>query len=177
LSITNKESLVFLKVIGCFFILVIVSTNYFRHFQYGQYTLGVITPCVVICLPFIAMLTAFWHQKLSHQKIEVTFGTKFFTKKYDYTGLEFIKLNVGSTTNTSGPSSEFLTIDMKVRDRKAHIGIFTKESWSKCSADEIVNEVMKISKVTGISTIKTSERFDYLYSARFNKEFKIPSKY
>ena len=171
MSITNKESMRFLKVVGCFFILVILTKFYFKY----DYTLADWIGFVLLLTPFIAMITWFWEQKISHQRIESRFGSIFFTKKNILTNLKSIELYLadGGSNQPGVASSQSLSIAMKVDGRKANVGIFTKVPWSKLSGDEIVTEVKEISKVTGVSTINTSEQFDTMYQTLFNKEFSL----
>uniref|UniRef100_UPI003F8472CA hypothetical protein n=1 Tax=Thalassotalea sp. PLHSN55 TaxID=3435888 RepID=UPI003F8472CA len=153
---------------------VIITKFYFKYEYYYEYSLGDLVGFLLLLTPFIAMITWFWEQKLSHQKIESSFGSIFFSKKNVYTNLQAIELYVASS-GSSEPgttSTQSLSIAMKVKGRKSPIGIFTKGSWD--SADEIVNEIKNISQVTGVASINTSERFDYIFKGRFHKEFDLP---
>jgi phosphatidylglycerophosphate synthase len=156
-------------VVGCFFILVILAKFYFKY----QYTVGDWIIFLLLLTPFIAMVTWFWHQKLSHQKIESIFGSIFFTKRKTFTNLQSIELDVGDNHLKNASDTLFLTIDMKIEGRKELIGIFTKKSWRKCSSDEIVKEIKEISKVTGVSAINVSGHFKSMYQKAFNKEFTL----
>jgi hypothetical protein len=119
------------------------------------------------------MVTAFWHQKISNKKIEVSFGSIFFTKNIVYTNLQSIELYI-AVGSTDGPTVvNSLFIAMKFTDRKEHVGLFMKKDWDKCSAEEAVNEIKEISKVTGVSVINASPQFKQMFQRQFNKEFSL----
>lgn len=83
-------------------------------------------------------------------------------------GQAFIK------SGTDGPSNvNFLSIAMKVADRKELVGLFIKKDWDKCSAEQVINEIKEIAKVTGVSVINASPQFKQMFQRQFNKEFSL----
>lgn len=167
MSITNRESLGFLKVVGWFFIIVLVAKLYFK----GEYTLEVLLTGGLISIPLIAMVSWFWQHKLSYQKIESSFGSLFFTKKTVYTNLQSIELSTSHVDVKGGGDYFLLSIAIKVSGRKEPVCLLI--DFDKSNDHEIVSVVKEVSKVTGVSSINVSEHFNAIYQERFNKEFSL----
>ncbi len=165
--ISKKDVLVAPKIIGWFFILVLVSTFIFR----GDFTLKTLLIDGVISIPLIAMVSWFWEHKLSYQKIESRFGTLFFTKKNIYTGLQSIELSTDHVDVKGGGDTIHLSIDIKISGRKKTVCLMgCLDETSKHTISSVVKE---ISEVTGVSSINVSDHFYVVYQEKFNKEFSL----
>lgn len=166
--VSKTQVLLPVKVIGWLFLTLLMLTLYFK----GDFSLSKLLIYSGMSLPFVAMVSWFWYQRLSVQKIESCFGSWFFRKKTIYTDLRSIELFT-SEVDAKGKGDHFLlAIGVKIAGRTTPLSLMN--NLDKLSEHAIVSVIHDVSNATGVTSIHVSEHFSAVYQSKFNKAFNAP---
>ncbi|MFT4924816.1 MAG: hypothetical protein ACI8WB_000900 [Phenylobacterium sp.] len=173
MKISNTKSLRFLHVLGWLFSLmfigkIIVNKHYLA---FVELRVGSMIGLCLVGLFLFCMVSWFWQLKLSHRRIESSFGTPLFRKTNVYTDLKSIELFAAHIEVKNGPDRFKLAIGMQLASRPKPMVLFSglKEDEER----QLANYVKEILQATGPLPVNISDHFKELYQYQFDQAFSL----